>query len=245
MRSQADIESARQRAEEVLTSVDPRTLSLAEQELLQEGFTQQELRRLCDIHLQVLSAKIEGNTVTDSSHPITILQQEHQVILGYLDKLQKIGQDAASSPRLDRSKMDELGTISQMLAEAESHHKREEDVLFPRLEQQGITGPPSVMRMEHEELRGRKKALRNLLTAAPTLPPEDFARQLRELADFIVLTLRSHIHKEDNILYPTALRAVPEGEWSSVKRGFDQIGYCKFTPHHPSGQAATSSASRG
>jgi len=28
------------------------------------------------------------------------------------------------------------------------------------------------------------------------------------------------------------LKAVPENEWSSVRREFDQIGYCPFTPEH-------------
>jgi hypothetical protein len=160
LKSQSDAETVKQRAEKLLKAVDPKVLSLAEQELLKEGFTQDELRSLCDIHLQLLSGKIEEGPASDVSHPITILKEEHKVIQRYLAKLEEIAQKLKTSKNftLSQDDMAELRNVSQMLVEAESHHKREEDALFPRLEQQGITGPPSIMRLEHDELRKRKKS---------------------------------------------------------------------------------------
>lgn len=80
--------------------------------------------------------------------------------------------------------------------------------------------------------RKRKKALKELTETAGKLNQADFAEQLTELESFIVPTLRSHIFKEDNILYPTALQAFSGNEWPIVKREFDEIGYCPFTPQH-------------
>lgn len=234
LKSQSDVETVRIRAEKLLKTVDPRVLSLAEQELLKEGFSQDELRSLCDIHLQLLSGKIQEGPASDLSHPVAILQEEHKVIQTYLAKLEEIAQKVKTSKNftLSQDDMAELRNVSQMLVEAESHHKREEDALFPRLEQQGITGPPSIMRLEHDELRKRKKALKELTETAGKLNQADFTKQLTELESFIVPTLRSHIFKEDNILYPTALQAISENEWSTIKREFDEIGYCPFTPQH-------------
>lgn len=231
LKSQSDIASVRQRAEKLLNNVDPRVLSLAEQELLREGFSQDDLRSLCDIHLQLLSGKIEGKPETDLSHPISILQEEHKAISGYLDKLEEIAKklNTDTNLRLSQDQLTELRTVSQMLLEAESHHKREEDALFPRLEQQGINGPPSIMRLEHNELRKRKKALKELIERADRLEATNFSQELNELTGYIVPTLRSHIFKEDNILYPTALQAIRGDEWSSIRRQFDEIGYCPFT----------------
>jgi len=35
---------------------------------------------------------------------------------------------------------------------------------------------------------------------------------------------------EDIELYPTALGAIDGGKWSEIKKKFDEIGYCCFTP---------------
>lgn len=234
LKSHSELGTVRLRAEKLLKTVDPKVLSLAEQELLKEGFTQDELRSLCDIHLELLSGKIEGGPEVDPSHPITILQEEHKVIQGYLAKLEEITQklNASKNFTLSQDDMAELRNVAQLLVEAESHYKREEDALFPRLEQQGISGPPSIMRLEHVELRKRKEALKELIEATGRLTQADFAKELGELEGFIVPTLRSHIFKEDNILYPTALQAISGNEWSTIKREFDEIGYCPFTPQH-------------
>jgi len=97
-------------------------------------------------------------------------------------------------------------------------------------EQQGINGPPSMMRLEHDQLREKKKALGDRVEEVDKLTEAEFWTQLNELAGYIVPTLRSHIFKEDNILYPTALRVIPQGEWSRIRTEFDKIGYCSFTP---------------
>ena len=45
------------------------------------------------------------------------------------------------------------------------------------------------------------------------------------------MTLRDHIFKENNILYPTALEVIKENSvWKKMKDDCDKIGYCCFTP---------------
>jgi PAS domain S-box-containing protein len=58
----------------------------------------------------------------------------------------------------------------------------------------------------------------------------EFKKHLREIADLLRDTLSSHIFKENNILFPVALRVVTEQEWRQIKEDFDEIGYCCFTP---------------
>jgi len=46
-------------------------------------------------------------------------------------------------------------------------------------------------------------------------------------------TLRQHIHKENHILYPMAIRTITEdSEWDKMKIKCDEIGYCCFCPSH-------------
>lgn len=237
LRSNSDLENVRPEAERLLGNVNPQVLSLAEQELLREGFTQDDMTRLCDIHLELLSGKIKGVSESEADHPIALLKEEHKAILGYLDNLERISKNLNpnTNSRLSQNDLTELGTISLTLLEAESHHRREEEALFPRLEQRGISGPPSIMRLEHNELRKRKRALKELVEAQDRLNEADFSKQLVELTGFIVPTLRSHIFKEDNILYPAALQAIPQTEWLTIANEFDRIGYCPFTPKRTRG----------
>jgi len=87
------------------------------------------------------------------------------------------------------------------------------------------------MRMEHQELRKRKKELKELAENAGRTEFKTFKRRLDEVAGFIVATLRDHIFKENNILYPTALKVIEEPDvWKEMNLECDKIGYCCFTP---------------
>jgi hypothetical protein len=42
--------------------------------------------------------------------------------------------------------------------------------------------------------------------------------------------LSGHFYKENNILFPAALEVIGESEWPEIRRQFDELGYCCFTP---------------
>lgn len=231
LRSGADITRVREKAREFLEDVDPKVLSLAEQELIQEGMNPEELRRLCEVHLQVLSIK-EGTPEIEPTHPIAILKEEHEIILKNLDNLERILEKVRSSKNFGEieEELAQLEAIAHVLLDAESHHEREEKALFPPLEKHGITGPPSIMRMEHTDLRKRKKTLGKLVEGCGKMSYGEFADKLHEVGSYILRVLRDHIFKENNILYPTALKSLKESEWNEIKTEFDDTGYCCFTP---------------
>jgi len=58
----------------------------------------------------------------------------------------------------------------------------------------------------------------------------EFKKSLNSTSRFIVSSLRDHIFKENNILYPTALDVIKENKvWNKMKTECDKIGYCSFT----------------
>jgi hypothetical protein len=231
LRSEAYLPRVKEKAKQLLKNVDPKVLSFAEQELIQEGMDPEELRKLCEVHLKVLSIK-EKKPEMEPTHPISILKEEHAVILENLEVLEETMKRVNASESFERigKELKEIERIAHILIDAEKHHQREEEALFPPLEERGITGPPRIMRMEHRDLRERKKALRRLVDEYETLNYNDFVKRLRELAGYIVPNLRAHISKENNILYPTALKSLEEKQWEAMKEKFDAIGYCCFTP---------------
>lgn len=223
----------KEKAAEFLKNVDARTLSLTEQELTQEGVSQDELRSLCGVHLEILGDTLEQpRPELEASHPIRILMGEHQVILQNLEELGRIASTAETAQEFGNFKdqLEHLREIAHLLLETESHHQREEESLFPRLEERGVTGPPQIMRLEHEELRAKKRALGKLVEQAGNGNFSEFTQELSAVGGYIADNLRDHIDKEDNILYPTALDILEPEEWSEVLTEFERIGYCYFTP---------------
>ncbi len=231
LRSETDLIKVKEKAREFLEDVDPKVLSLAEQELIQKGMDPEELRKLCEVHLKILSIK-EEKMEMESAHPISILKEEHGIILKNLDALEKTMKKVNASKSFEQieNELEQIERIAHTLIDAEKHHQTEEEALFPPLEERGITGPPRIMRMEHRDLRQRKKALGKLVDEHDKLDYNDFVEKLRELEGYIVPTLRAHIDKENNILYPTALKSLEEKQWKTMKEEFDAIGYCCFTP---------------
>lgn len=229
-----DSESVKKRAAEFLKNVNPKALSLAEQELMQEGVVSQEqLRSLCSVHLEVLGEELQRQKPElETNHPIGVLMEEHRIILENLEELRRtVGQVEAATGFGDiGTQLGRLKSIARLLLDTESHHQREEEVLFPRLERHGVTGPPQIMRLEHHELRAKKRILAELVEQAGSASFAEFARQLSETGNYLSSELGGHIFKEDNILYPTALETLEPQEWSKVLQEFERIGYCSFTP---------------
>jgi len=229
-----DPDRVKAEAMEFLATVSPDELAIAEQNLLDAGLSVEDLHGLCPLHLEVLGEQLEQMRARlPKGHVVSTLVHEHDAILGFLDMLQQVNetiQGMSEYPGQTRE-FHQLAHIAEHLVEAERHHQREEDVLFPELEKRGMYGPPMVMREEHRQLRPRKRELKKLVEAVDRHDFADFKRRLNELASFIVPTLREHIYKENNILYPAALQVIDDDRvWQKLKDECDGIGYCCFTP---------------
>ncbi len=233
LRSEEDLKQIKEEAKEFLKSITPEELSKAEQRLIAKGLDPITLQKLCSIHMELTSLEqTQGRKQLEKGHPIDTLMQEHEIILEKLDRLAIIKEQIATANGFEELKdeIKEIKDIAHHLLEAEKHHRREEVALFPRLERMGITGPPQIMRMEHEELLKQKERLGELVTNLGEVDFKAFRAEFTELADYLVTKMRDHIFKENNILYPTALKSIPETEWEEVKKHADDIGYCCFTP---------------
>jgi hypothetical protein len=229
-----DTTAVRAEAREFLAAIDPADLSIAEQKLLEAGLKPEDLRHLCSVHIEVLGDQVaQFKAKLPPGHVVHTMVGEHEMILGYLDELERLNAAIQQMQRYDsaRDEFKLLGHIAEHLVEAEAHHQREEDVLFPELERRGVWGPPRIMRMEHEDLRRRKHELKELAEGVATMRFEEFKRKLDATARLIVPLLRDHIFKENNILYPTAVEMIREEQvWQRMKQECDTIGYCCFTP---------------
>jgi PAS domain S-box-containing protein len=206
-----------------------------EQELISEGVSREEIQRLCEVHLAVFREQLEKQRFeTPPTGPIGILIEEHRMLQQVAQKLIELAERVRGAGGFEDAKEElaQLKHVTEELLDAEKHYLREENVLFPVLEKHGIVEPPAIMWMEHNQLREKKKQLKNLLESAAAVDFQDFKQKLGELAGTINTVLNSHIFKENNILFPTAQRVVTGQEWDAMREDFDEIGYCCFTPAH-------------
>jgi len=229
-----NIANVKKEAQEFLASIKPEELSFAEQKLLEAGLSPEDLRNLCSVHMEMLRDELGSTKLNlEPGHVIHTMMSEHDVILRLLDELGKVNQtiQKMESCISESEEFEKLIHIAEHLVEAEPHHKREEEVLFPELEKRGVFGPPRIMRVEHEDLRRCKRELKELAETVDRMDFHPFKTELSTVTEFIVPLLRDHIFKENNILYPTALQVVQGDDvWVEMKLKCDKIGYCCFTP---------------
>lgn len=199
---------------------------------LQNGVLPEEVKGKFKDILEGISA-LELELPADN--PLNIMLEEHKILLERLEELKATVntiRQAADIPYIIGNIV-QLKRIAQDLMDADKHYLREENVLFPILRRHGITEPPAMMWTEHDQLRGKNRQLFNLIGYYKEISFQDFKHQLDEVAESLRDTLSSHIFKEDNILYPAAQRIMTDQEWEEARSEFDEIGYCSFTPKHP------------
>ncbi len=226
--------SVRAEAKELISQLNPAELSLAEQQLVDEGLPEEHLRGLCSVHMEMLEGELDRFKASlPVGHVVRTMVEEHEMILSFLDQLEDLNRKLQSQHEYHDDDLKRLVQVAENLIGAEPHHEREEKVLFTEMEQREVSGPPRIMRMEHEDLRPMKKQVRKLGQAAleRTIPVAKFKAALDDVESKLVFTLRDHIFKENNILYPTALEVIADKSmWADMKQRCDQIGYCSFTP---------------
>jgi DUF438 domain-containing protein len=234
----ADPEQVKEQFREALRSATAVEIAQAEEELIREGMPSEEIHRLCEIHLAVFRESLESaKPLAAAGHPIYILMEEHKVLLRFAAELAEIAQGLSSTGMMDADSSEQLERVVGDLRGSESHYVREENVLFPYLEGHGITQPPAIMWMEHDQIREVKKRLYDLIDGQENMGFAAFAAQLETVASALAELLTSHFQKENSILFPTALRVMAEEEWRDARQQFDELGYCCFTPEEARGPA--------
>lgn len=185
-------DSVRQELVKTLGTIPYGEVVEVEQDLLEEALPQEELLKLCDVH----SAVLEGNVDLSSAqsipdgHPVDILIQENQALIAVIEQASA---RLAALAMIDEARLQatifDLIALFNQLIDVDKHYLRKEYLLFPYLEQTGVTGPQPA---------------------------------LKGVADMIV--------KEEEILFPMLMDALPDADWYEILQQSLEIGYCLYDP---------------
>jgi hemerythrin-like domain-containing protein len=149
------------------------------------------------------------------------LMSEHRVIEGVLASLETFTGRASAIGADERLALREYVEFFRGFADR-SHHGKEEERLFARMVESGMpreVGPIAVMLAEHVIGREHVGALAAVGDGTGPLDPQERELVRRHAGEYAAM-LRAHIRKEDGILYPMAIQALPPSVMDALAQEF-------------------------
>jgi DUF438 domain-containing protein len=223
----ADVTQLKERFREIIQGVDAAEIARMEQQLMDEGLPAEEVKRLCDVHVELFKEALEERERPEppAGHPVHTFMKENRRCEEIISSLALVLGMLGQPPQAERFQRhrQELTVLMDMLGEVELHYQRKENQLFPMLEAHHFTGPSQVMWAIHDDIRAGLKKARTALDSQD-LPA------LTESLDAAAKAIREMIYKEEHILFPTSLEMLSDDEWRQVKDGEADIGFAWVTP---------------
>ena len=153
-----------------------------------------------------------------------VLRKEHKGILKMLDVTEEVARRVDAGQQVAPEALANLLEFFRLFADR-CHHGKEEDLLFPRLQERGMPragGPIGVMLAEHEEGRALVKQMAEAAEAYQAGKTEAASRWVAAAQGYCEL-LRGHIDKENNGLFVMAERMLSPEEQGELAEGFEKI----------------------
>jgi len=210
-----DRKALTERFQELIKDVAPTEIAQMEQQLMAEGMPEEEIKKLCDVHVEVFRGALDKKVMPGmpAGHPVHTYMLENRQAEGILARIEHI-----EDLRADRKTLTEL---MDTLSEIDRHFLRKENQLFPVLEAKGISGPSKVMWALHDDIRAMLRDVRAKVKADAIKPLE-----LKTL----LTMLKDMIYKEEHILFPMTLDTLSDEDWLKVMAGEGEIGYSWVEP---------------
>ena len=222
-----DMEELKQRFRTLVTGVEASEIGQMEQVLMDEGLPPEEIKRLCDVHVEIFKEALEEQDRPEPSpgHPIHTFMKENRASEKIMSETSMLLGRIKQTPEQDIFKEHgrALEGLIKRLFEIDIHYTRKENQLFPMLEFRHFTGPSQVMWSIHDDIRAYLKKTREAFAR------KDFLQTEKSLKEAIQ-TIRDMIYKEEHILFPASLDMLTQKEWIKVKEGEADIGFSWVVP---------------
>ena len=195
-------------------------ISQLEQNLIQEGMPISEVQRLCNVHADVFEGSIEDIHVLDSidskmGHPLFVFRKENQGLREYINNDFMPLVKAYKKDPTDENRKNLLASLNY-LKKVTIHYERKENLLFPYLEQNNITGPTQVMWGKDDEVRDLFRQLRD-----ESLDKDQILAKIVSL----ITEIESMIKKEEDILSPLLVKNIKDYEWVQIAKDSRDFTY--------------------
>lgn len=247
--NQADPAELQERFKDLLGDVGATEITQLEQELIEEGMAETEIKSLCDVHAAVFKEGLSNQIIIDEpgGHPVHTFKKENREIEKTIDLLNQFFEQLTQRENAPAEKdLAEWRRLHTQLFQIEKHYSRKENILFAYLEKHGINAPPKVMWAIHDDIRDLLKAVSKFLKEQqPSL--KDVNATIATVARPAFKMITDMIYKEENIMFPMSLETLTAEEWAEVAEQSEEIGYLVepgtgWTPKKPASLTQPSNA---
>ncbi len=219
-----DKEVIQEEFNEVFDEISPYEIQLMERNLMSEGITFAEIMSLCNVHANLMGAKVNTQTTVadfeQPGHPVHVMKMENLAIRGALDRVERLLVNFLET----KDSIIEKGLKRQisLLDQFENHYQRKEYAMFPIMEKKGITAPPKVMWGVHDQIRDLYRDFKKALNDGKESTLEEFQIARDEMLEMI--------QKEENILIPMVEQVFHVDDWEEIASQSPDYGYCIVKP---------------
>ncbi len=225
-------ESIRQELMDSLRQIPYGEVVEVEQELIEEGLPEAEILELCDIHSAVLQGIVDlsGSKAIPDGHPIDVMRKENIELKKVTAQAANLlaGLETVTESEVPGQILKLRGLFNQ-LTDVNKHYLRKEYLLFPYLEQEGITGPPKVMWGKHDQIRELINGSLEILRIEE-ISLEELLASAQIVLKPALLGIDEMTIKEEDILFPMSLDKLTENNWYEISKQSLEIGYCLYDP---------------
>jgi DUF438 domain-containing protein len=222
----------RKQAEQFITGVHPEDIAAAKQNLINEGYSAQVVQQISARFMLIGIPRGQSGdwgSLLPANHLLRLVIVEHDLIRCFLADLNDV---VAAIRQMDcvtdvNSEFRKLAHIIEHLSVMKEHIEREEDVIFPYLARHSWMGCCLAVQDDHIIIRDEIDNLVRMAASFNKIGIEQFKAGLTAVTQRLSQTMREHLFKEDEILYPIALGIVGDANvWERMKAVCDEIGYC-------------------
>ncbi len=202
-------------------------LSQLQRDILEaRDITEGEAKRLSSAHMSIIEGNIESVQLQqdEEGHPIHTFNLENTEIerliqANLLPHLEQFANDDSSES------IYKLIEDCNQLQDIDKHYGRKEQLLFPYLEKYGINGPSINMWRMDDYIRDAVKEGKLKL-----LQYDGNKQQIVDIMNYVAEEVLAMIYREENILFPMAMKNLTEDEWVRIAHESDEIGFCLTSP---------------
>ena len=199
-------------------------------EFSEEGsISKDELQRIYQEHSAIFQGSIERENNSEKpedlpGHPVHTFKLENREIEKLLQQQVQVHVDEFVRDDSSENIYHLLQDIN-LLLDIDKHYSRKENLLFPYLEKYGIFGPTTNMWRIDDFIRDAIKEAKQKLASY-----QGERQEVLEVLNFVIQEVSGMIYKEENILFPMALKNLSEDEWIKIAHESDEIGFCLTSP---------------
>ncbi|MBC7260653.1 MAG: DUF438 domain-containing protein, partial [Chloroflexi bacterium] len=229
-----DIGAVKEEFRRLLKDVSATEIAQMEQALIAEGVPSEQIKELCDVHVQVFRESLDKQVPPEMvpGHPVHTFRAENEAIAKVVEELKQRIQQIAAAGTIEAADepIQRARETLDRLMQVNKHYLRKENLLFPYLEKLGFSGPSSVMWAIHDDIRSKLKELQRILSQYRDYDFVALLAAIEQIAQPLTTAITEMIYKEENILFPTALEKLSDAEWLAIKEQSAELGYCLIQP---------------